>query len=51
MLGANRVTVVVVILPMDLPMDVKQVKIKFKLKFFNLSCFSIFFCLLAPIPE
>ena len=41
MLGANRVTVVVVILQMD----VKQVKIKFKLKFFNLpvSCFSIFF--------
>lgn len=38
MLGANRVTVVVVILPMD----VKLVKIKFKLKFFNLSCFSIF---------
>ena len=38
MLGANRITVVVV----TLPMDVKQVKIKFRLKFFNLSCFSIF---------
>ena len=38
MLGANRITVVVVILPMD----VKQVKIKFRLKFFHLSCFSIF---------
>ena len=42
MLGANRVTVVVVVI---VQMDVKQVKIKFKLKFFNLpvTCFSIFF--------